>query len=121
MKNIKTIATATALAGAAAGALALGTGTGTAAADTAGVPDGNYSAEVLNPIRPVTSPPVATVPVTVSDGVLTVGGLSGRLTPTADGARTTLAGQPVVLSDGWNGTYGIVINGSTWAHLLAAK
>lgn len=119
MTTIKNIIAATALAGAAAGALALGTGT--AAADTAGVPDGRYSAEVLNPIRPVTSPPVATVPVTVSDGVLTVGGLSGRLTPTADGARTTLAGQPVVLSDGWNGTYGIVINGSTWAHLLAAK
>lgn len=118
MKNMKNIVAATALAGAAAGALALGTGT--AAADTAGVPDGRYSAEVLNPIRPA-SPPVATVPVTVSDGVLTVGGLSGRLTPTADGARTTLAGQPVVLSDGWNGTYGIVINGSTWAHLLAAK
>ena len=115
MKNIKTIATATALAGAAAGAVALGTGT--AAADTAGVPDGHYVAEVVNPIRPVMLPPVASVPVTVRDGVLSVAGLSGRLAPTDDGARTTLAGQSVVLHDGENGIYSVAINGSTWAHI----
>ncbi|UAK37182.1 hypothetical protein K8O93_18730 [Gordonia bronchialis] len=114
MKNTKNMLAATALAGAAAGALALGTGT--AAADTAGVPDGHYVAEVVNPIRPAW-PSVATVPVTVRDGVLSVAGLSGRLVPTADGARTVIAGQTVTVSDGWNGTYGIVINGSTWAHI----
>ncbi|GAB03884.1 hypothetical protein GII30_15035 [Gordonia amarae] len=115
MKNMKNIVAATALAGAAAGALALGTGT--AAADTAGVPDGHYVAEIVNPVPPVTSPPVATVPVTVRDGVLSVAGLSGRLAPTADGARTTLAGQSVGLHDGENGIYSVTINGSTWAHL----
>lgn len=114
MTNIKTAIAATALAGAAAGAVALGTGT--AAADTAGVPDGHYVASVVNPIRPAW-PSVATVPVTVRDGVLSVAGLSGRLVPTADGARTVIAGQAVGLHDGENGTYGIVINGSTWAHL----
>lgn len=118
MKNMKNIVAATALAGAAAGALALGTGT--AAADTAGVPDGNYSAAVVNPVRPA-APPVATVPVTVRGGVLSVAGLSGRLVPTEDGARTTLAGQSVGLHDGENGTYSVTIAGSTWAHLLAAK
>ena len=114
MNNVKNLIAATALAGAAAGALALGTGT--AAADTSGVPDGNYSAAVVNPIRPA-APPVATVPVTVRGGVLSVAGLSGRLTPTADGARTTLAGQSVVLHDGENGIYSVAINGSTWAHI----
>lgn len=114
MTNISKTVAATALAGAAAGALALGTGT--AAADTSGVPDGNYSAAVVNPVRPA-APPVATVPVTVRGGVLSVAGLSGRLIPTADGARTVIAGQTVTVSDGWNGTYGIVINGSTWAHI----
>lgn len=113
MKNTKTIAASIALAGAAVGALALGTGT--AAADT-GVPDGAYTASIVNPVLPLAAP-VASVPVTVRDGVITVAGLSGRLTPTADGARTVIAGQAVTVSDGWNGTYGIVINGSTWAHL----
>ncbi|GAB05012.1 hypothetical protein GII30_02545 [Gordonia amarae] len=114
MTNIKTAIAATALAGAAAGAVALGTGT--AAADTAGVHDGHYTASVVNPVLPLAAP-VASVPVTVRDGVITVAGLSGRLVPTADGARTTLAGQSVGLHDGENGTYSVTINGSTWAHI----
>ena len=113
MTNIKTAIAATALAGAAAGALALGTGD--AAADT-GVPDGRYTASIVNPVLPLAAPPVASVPVTVRDGILTVAGLSGRLVPTDDGAKTVIAGQSVTLY-GEGRSYTVAVNGAGWADL----
>ena len=114
MKKIisKTLTTAT-LAAAAAGAIALGAGT--AAAETSGVPDGQYNLVVGSPAGPL-APSIGQTPVTIKDGVLTVAGQSGRLTPTADGARTTIAGQPVELF-GEDGDYGVEFAGSTWAQL----
>ena len=115
MKKIisKTLTTAT-LAAAAAGAIALGAGT--AAAETSGVPDGQYNLVVGSPIGGLTAPGIGQTPVTIKDGVLTVAGQSGRLTPTADGAKTVIAGQPVELF-GEDGDYGVEFAGSTWAHL----
>ena len=116
MNSIKKIAASIALASAATGAIALGAGT--AAADTAGVPDGQYTIEILNPVLPLGAPAVASVPATVDDGTLTIAGQSGRLTPTADGARTVIAGQAVTLY-GEDGSYGVLVGGSTWAQLHA--
>lgn len=116
MKNVKTTLAAIALASAATGAIALGAGP--AAADTAGVPDGSYTVDVLNPVVPLGAPAVASLPATVDDGTLTIAGQSGRLTPTADGARTTIAGQAVTLY-GEDGTYAVEVGGSTWAQLHA--
>jgi len=115
MKKIisKTLTTAT-LATAAAGAIALGAGT--AAAEAGGVPDGQYNLVVGSPIGGLTAPGIGQVPVTITDGTLTIAGQSGKLTPTADGARTTIAGQRVELF-GEDGDYGVEFAGSTWAQL----
>ncbi len=109
----KIIATA-AFAAAAAGAVALGAGTATA--ETAGVPDGSYTLVVGSPIGGLTAPGIGQTPVTIKDGVLTVAGQSGRLTPTADGAKAVIAGQPVRLT-GFDGQYGAEFLGSTWGQL----
>lgn len=119
MKNInltKSIA-GTALAAAAVGSLALGAGIASAEIGGApGVPDGQYVLAVGSPIGGLTAPGIGQTPVTIKDGVLTVAGQSGRLTPTADGARTTIAGQPIELF-GEDGDYGVEFAGSTWAQL----
>jgi len=111
--NITKAIAGTALAAAAVGSLALGAGT--AAAETSGVPDGQYNLVVGSPAGPL-APSIGQTPVTIKDGVLTVAGQSGRLTPTADGARTTIAGQRVELF-GEDGDYGVEFAGSTWAQL----
>ncbi|GAA3042997.1 hypothetical protein GCM10010528_23270 [Gordonia defluvii] len=112
--NIRKTVAGTALAAAAAGAISLGAGT--AAAETAGVPDGQYNLVVGSPINGLTAPGIGQTPVTIKDGVLTVAGQSGRLTPTADGAKAVIAGQPVRLT-GFDGQYGVEVLGSTWGQL----
>ncbi len=115
MKKIisKTLTTAT-LAAAAAGAIALGAGT--AAAETSGVPDGQYNLVVGSPIGGVGAPGIGQVPVTIEGGTLTIAGQSGRLIPTADGAKAVIAGQRIELF-GEAGDYGVEIHGSTWGQL----
>ena len=69
---------------------------GTGAASAAVPEQGNYIADVYG-WWPGTS--VGTVPASIHSRVLTIGGLSGTLTPTDHGSRTTIAGVPVVLDE----------------------
>ncbi|UEA60672.1 hypothetical protein LK459_07525 [Gordonia otitidis] len=92
--NTNKIKTATvALAGAAAIAGLGAIGAGTAAAD---VQPGNYDAEV-HAVLGLAPIPLGHVPASIHGDVITIGGQSGHLTPTADGARGSIAGVPVVV------------------------
>ncbi|OBA39000.1 hypothetical protein [Gordonia sp. 852002-51296_SCH5728562-b] len=102
---------------AAASAVALGAvGTGTASATTP--PAGSYTLEIYSS---PTLPSLAHVPASVHDGALFVAGQRFGLTPTAEGARTTVAGQRVDLLrvDGdADGAYIIQVGTSSSGQLL---
>lgn len=121
INKIKTAVTAVAGAAAIAGLGALGTGTAAASP----VPhDGLYTLVVHNPIVPVGTPPIGSVPASIHGGVLTIAGQSGTLHASAPGdtdfgPTATIAGVPVsLLGDGGADGYGLVANGSAWGQLV---
>lgn len=102
----KTIRTRVAAAGgaaiAAAALMAAGTGAASAAPADSAIPEaGAYTVKIAAPVPlfPTIVAPIGELPASVSeDGVLTVAGHSGVLTPVSgDGARTVIAGVPVTV------------------------
>ena len=96
--SIRTRIAAAVLATGAAAAITGGiVGTGTA---SAAVPEsGTYTADIYAPYVWGLPSSAGTLPASIRGGVLTIGGQSGKLTPTAHGSRATIAGVPVVLDE----------------------
>lgn len=89
-KNIAAkLALATAGAGIAAAALA-----GTASAEVA---EGPYTAKAF-PLAPALVLPPLTAPASVHGDTLTIAGLAGQITPTADGGVANIAGQRIAVT-----------------------